>query len=86
MHAHSDNDRLYKIILNEHAENYNIAVGCKNKNCIKIWHSRLGYQNYDGIGQLVRENMVEGIKTDNCMYDNKCSKCIKNKMQQIPYP
>ena len=49
---------------------------------LTLWHRRLGHHNYEGIKQLVRDDMVKGLVFDS--KDNKpdpvCEPCLVGKM------
>ena len=55
---------------------------------LTLWHRRLGHHNYEGIKQLVRDDMVKGLVFDS--KDNKpdpvCEPCLAGKMVARPFP
>ena len=50
-------NNLYVVAtINSDSENTTqISSKCKSKNCIGIWHKRLGHRNYNAIKQLISQ-------------------------------
>lgn len=74
-------NNLYGIELLENAETntVNIEKECKNKDCLELWHKRLGHRNYNSIKEMVKNNLVDGININNCNHGAICETFIQNR-------
>ena len=81
-------NNLYEVatVDSDLANTTQISSNCKNKNCIAIWHKRLGHRNYDAIKQLISQQLANGIQINMCKHDITCECCIKGKLTDMPYP
>ena len=59
---------------------------CNNRNCITLWHRRMGHKNIDSIRDMNSKHLAEGIEINNCKHEINCEACIKSKLQDTPYP
>ena len=71
------NNDLYEVKqIDKHSDDKaNLVHECKNKNCIDLWHKRLGHRNYNSLKEL--KQLVSGIEIDMCRHKNVCEECIK---------
>jgi transposase InsO family protein len=82
------NDNLYEIFAEKDRNEKlaNVAIECRNKNCIELWHKRLGHRHKLAIKQLIKDKLADGINIDRCKHINECESCIKGKISEAPYP
>ncbi|UYV69497.1 hypothetical protein LAZ67_6003814 [Cordylochernes scorpioides] len=59
---------------------------CKNKNCLMLWHDRLGHRNIESIKKIRNENLARGLSLNNCSHSTYCVQCIKGKLTETPFP
>ena len=53
---------------------------------LNLWHRRMAHVHTDGIRELVRKNVVEGIKTDLKTNVTRCQACVYGKSTRAPIP
>lgn len=77
----STKDHLYKLKL------VNTANMVKNeRNCIHIWHRKMGHRDIEAIQFLVKNELANGIIIDDCKTKITCECCIKGKMTSKSFP
>ncbi|UYV73167.1 K02A2.6-like, partial [Cordylochernes scorpioides] len=59
---------------------------CKNKNCLMLWHDRLGHRNIESIKKIQNENLARGLSLNNCSHNTDCVQCIQGKLTETPFP
>ncbi|UYV82302.1 hypothetical protein LAZ67_21001661 [Cordylochernes scorpioides] len=59
---------------------------CKNKNCLMLWHDRLGHRNIESIKKIRNENLARGLSLNNCSHSTDCVQCIQGKLTETPFP
>ncbi|UYV74758.1 hypothetical protein LAZ67_12000832 [Cordylochernes scorpioides] len=59
---------------------------CKNKNCLMLWHDRLGHRNIESIKKIQNENLARGLSLNNCSHSTDCVQCIQGKLTETPFP
>ncbi|UYV76700.1 hypothetical protein LAZ67_14001823 [Cordylochernes scorpioides] len=59
---------------------------CKNKNCLMLWHDRLGHRNIESIKKIRNENLARGLCLNNCSHSTDCVQCIQGKLTETPFP
>ncbi|UYV64622.1 hypothetical protein LAZ67_3001360 [Cordylochernes scorpioides] len=59
---------------------------CKNKNCLMLWHDRLGHRNIESIKKIRNENLARGLSLNNCSHSTDCIQCIQGKLTETPFP
>lgn len=65
-------------------ERANIAC-MASKECIHVWHKRLGHRDIETIRKMINENLVSGIKIQTCNCNEKCETCINAKFSRIAF-
>ncbi|UYV70680.1 K02A2.6-like, partial [Cordylochernes scorpioides] len=58
----------------------------KNKNCLMLWHDRLGHRNIESIKKIRNENLARGLSLNNCSHSTDCVQCIQGKLTETPFP
>ena len=58
----------------------------KHKNCIHLWHRRLGHRHPDSIQELARRDLTKGFKLTGCPNTLRCECCIKAKATRVTPP
>lgn len=59
-----------------------------HRDCIHVWHHRLGHRDPHAIQRLQRDGLAHGIHIQECScpHQLKCGSCIKGKMSRKPFP
>lgn len=57
-----------------------------SKDCIHVWHRRLGHRSLDAIKSLTEKGLAKGIIIKDCKEDKICECCIKGKMARKSFP
>lgn len=68
------------------SEKANVAKHEHHKNCIHLWHRRLGHRDPEAIRKLCQKQLADGIEIDSCNEISKCVSCNKGKMQRKSFP
>src|SRR6185369_8117389 len=54
---------------------------------VALWHQQLGHYNYDGIKQMLKDNLVVGLTMNSkTKPDPICEPCLAGKMSANPFP
>lgn len=80
-------NNLYEVELLKNAETnlVNTAYECKNKDCLKLWHKRLGHRNVNSIKERVKNSLAERIKLNNCNHGTIFETSVRaNKNKRCP--
>lgn len=56
------------------------------KECIHLWHRRLGHRNADAIAKIVRDQLGTGISFQRCEVQMVCGTCCEGKMARSAFP
>ncbi|UYV73309.1 hypothetical protein LAZ67_10002666 [Cordylochernes scorpioides] len=59
---------------------------CRNKNCLMLWHDRLGHRNIESIKKIHNENLARGLSLNNCSHSTDCVQCIQGNLTETPFP
>ena len=81
--GHLLSDKLYTVNTIEYAQ----VSKTNSAQSLEVWHCRLGHLNYTYVNQLVKKEMVEGLKCEIETQPRKeCEACVLGKMQKKPFP
>uniref|UniRef100_A0A1Y1L115 Retrovirus-related Pol polyprotein from transposon TNT 1-94 n=1 Tax=Photinus pyralis TaxID=7054 RepID=A0A1Y1L115_PHOPY len=77
-------NNLYEIsfeVINNYCQNVTVE-----NNDFKLWHKRFAHLNYNALGKLIKQKMVNGIddKVKICQVDF-CEPCVEGKITRLPY-
>ena len=53
---------------------------------MNLWHQRLAHVHVDGIRNMVRSGVVEGVNIDTTKHVGKCKGCVYGKSSRAPIP
>lgn len=56
------------------------------ENCYHIWHRRFGHRDTKAIKDLVKKDLVSGLKIRDCGLESICGHCLEGKMARKPFP
>ena len=61
------------------------SSACEQKNDINLWHQRLGHPSEQRLSDIVRKELVTGIKLPNVSKISFCQSCVEGKMSRKPF-
>ena len=65
----------------------NAAFSAISSGSLRLWHRRLGHLHLDAIREMVRKDMVSGLKISSPKtYDHVCEGCVVGKSHRLPFP
>ena len=81
--GHLLSDKLYTVNTIEYAQ----VSKTNSAQSLEVWHCRLGHLNYTYVNQLVKKEMVDGLKCEiETQPQKECEACVLGKMQKKPFP
>ena len=81
--GHLLSDKLYTVNTIEYAQ----VSKTDSAQSLEVWHCRLGHLNYTYVNQLVKKEMVDGLKCEiETQPQKECEACVLGKMQKKPFP
>ena len=76
-------DKLYSVNTIEYAQ----VSTADSTASPAVWHRRLGHLNYTNMNQLIKKEMVDGMKyASGTQTQKECEACVLGKMQKTPFP
>lgn len=66
-------------------ENWNWHRVCWSSNCQHYWHNVFGQRDIDGIGEIGKRDLTNGIHIQECLIRKVFEVCFKCKMIQKPF-
>ena len=58
---------------------------CKSKDCIHVWHRKLGHRDIKSIKLLHDKNMANGLEMGDCNCSHTCEICLRGKFSRLPF-
>lgn len=56
------------------------------KDCVHVWHRRLGHRDPEAIQRVVREDLATGVAIRKCDIHRSCECCAQGKLPRQPFP
>ena len=66
-----------------HVQMINLKSMCQ-RSIFRVWHERLGHVGQHSLKDLIKKNLVEGVKVDKCE-NSFCEPCVLGKAHKLPF-